>query len=59
MVHGDEDAQLPFLTVCQVLRRGLDCVSLMLDRLSHGLSSSLSAAGLSSPTPANKSFMLQ
>ena len=43
IVHRDEDAQLQFLTVCQVMRGGLNGVSLILDRLCHGLHSSLSA----------------
>jgi hypothetical protein len=59
IVHGDEDAQLPFLTVHQMMRRGLDCVSLIFKNLSHWLNSPLSAAGPYSPTPANESFMLQ
>jgi hypothetical protein len=35
IVHGDEDAQLPFLTVGELLGSGLDGVSLILKSLSH------------------------
>ena len=41
ILKGDEDAQPPLLRVYLVLRGGVNGVSLVLDRLGHGLNSSL------------------
>jgi hypothetical protein len=41
--EGNEDAKQPFVTVCQVMRGGLNGVSLVLNRLGHGLHASFSA----------------